>query len=205
MRRQGGFTLVEVIISLILVSLLLLALVSSLRSFGDASVRVDQRALTLDELRIAPGFLERVIGSSTSRARTDPTAGGVTWFQGTQTELEWLGIMPARHGVGGMSHFRLSQQDWYGRPSLVLQIAPFISDDVAPDWTQFEPEAVAENVVELSFSYLPATGGEWVSEWPAQQYQPGWVGLEVVTTAGAWPLLAFRIRDVSLSTVEGTQ
>ena len=205
MRRQAGFTLVEVIISLVLVSLLLLALVSSLRSFGDASVRVDQRALTLDELRIAPGFLERVIGSATGRARTDPTAGGVTWFQGTAAELEWLGIMPARHGVGGLSHFRLSKQDWYGRPSLVLQIAPFIGDDVAPDWTQFEPEAVAENVVEAVFTYLPATGGEWANEWPAQQRQPGWVNLAVTTTSGAWPLLAFRIRDVSLSTIEGTQ
>ena len=44
-RRRRGFTLVEVLIALVLLSLLMLVLTSALRSMGQVEERVEQEAI----------------------------------------------------------------------------------------------------------------------------------------------------------------
>ena len=52
-----GFTLVELIISLAIVSVIMLGLLTAMRSFGVTGEKLDQRLAIVDERRVLSGFL----------------------------------------------------------------------------------------------------------------------------------------------------
>ena len=57
-----GFTLIEVLVVISLLSLLMLAMGSALRTTAQTEERVDQRLQRTDEIRVASGFLRSVLG-----------------------------------------------------------------------------------------------------------------------------------------------
>ena len=56
-RGQGGFTLVEVIVSLGILSLIMLATISALRTFGQTQVSLDKMIDRVDEVRTVSGMV----------------------------------------------------------------------------------------------------------------------------------------------------
>lgn len=189
-----GFTLVEVVIALSLVSLVMLGLIGAMRTFGDSATRLEARSLTMDELRIVPPFLDRILSRAVLRGvMTANATEPVGMFRGDGSSAQWLGVMPGRHGVGGLSHMRLALEELHGERALALRVQPFIGDDVVPDWAKAEPEAVINRIQSLRLRYLPAEGGEWLETWDDPNSLPGWVSLEAVTGAGPWPMMVFRL------------
>lgn len=192
--RAGGFTLVEVVIALSLVSLVMLGLIGAMRTFGDSATRLEARSLTMDELRIVPPFLDGIFARAVLRGMTSSTATEpVGMFKGGGDAAEWLGVMPGRHGMGGLSHMRLALVDIYNERALALSVRPFVGDDVVPDWAAAEPEVVINRVRTFRLRYLPAEGGEWLEAWDNPASLPGWVSLEVATASGPWPMMVFRL------------
>lgn len=194
MSTARGFTLVEVVISLALVSLVMLGLVGAMRTFGDSAGRIESRSSAIDDLRMVPGFLEQILSRASPRARAgiDATAQS-GWFEGHSQALSWLGVMPGRHGAGGLSHFRLGLAEQGGNAVLAVQIAPFRGDDEPPDWTRLESEVVADQVVDVAFRYLSVEGGEWRETWAGDEALPGWVDISIKTRSTVWPMMIFRL------------
>lgn len=202
-RASYGFTLIEVVISLALLSLIMLGLLSAMRTLAESSARVEVRSDLGDALRIVPIFLDHIIGSAVSRARIGGANNAPqSWFSGGTQELQWLGIMPARHGVGGMTHFRLLLQEGVDGQTLTLQYAPFMDDRTPPDWTQAESEVVAEGVRSVAFSYLGGVGGDWQSEWDGRLGLPAWVSIKLDSAQGLWPWMVFRVKQTGLRSIE---
>jgi prepilin-type N-terminal cleavage/methylation domain-containing protein len=106
--REGGFTVIELIISLVIVAIIMVGLLTAMRSLGLTEEKLDARLALVDERRVVSGFLDDVLGQVVLRPRQS-LAGtpGESTFVGTPAALEWIGVMPARHGVGGLHHFRL--------------------------------------------------------------------------------------------------
>ena len=61
-KNGGGFTLVEVLVVLSLLSLVMLAMGSALRTTAQTEERVDQRLQRADEMRVTTGFLRYILG-----------------------------------------------------------------------------------------------------------------------------------------------
>lgn len=59
-----GFTLVEVMVALSILSLLLLATISALRTFGNTQVSVEKLTNRVDEVRTVSGFLRDTLQSA---------------------------------------------------------------------------------------------------------------------------------------------
>ena len=55
--QYRGFTLVEVMVALTLLSLVMLVLGSAIRSMGASAERIDARSASIDEMRVATTFL----------------------------------------------------------------------------------------------------------------------------------------------------
>lgn len=196
MNRVHGFTLVELVISLALVSLVMLGLVGAMRTFGDSASRIESRSIVVDDLRIVPVFLDRILSQASPRARGGLDATGqASWFEGGAQELAWLSIMPGRHGAGGLSHFRLSVTEQAGETVLAIQVLPFRGDGERPDWTTVEYEVVADQLLEIAFRYLPASGGDWMETWQGDEPLPGWIMISVKTRDAVWPMMIFRLLE----------
>lgn len=180
---SGGFTLVEVLVATALLALVMLGLLTAMRSFAQTETRIDERIRSDDDLRVSERFLRTVLSAVSPRLRA--TAAGAPKeidFAGSRDSMSWIGVMPARHGAGGLYRFHLHARPAAGdRPAaLVLEFAPYVPGLDAP----LDPSAVQERVMasafgEVRFRYQddPDSGEQWRDDWPHADRLPQRVGL----------------------------
>lgn len=193
--RQFGFTLVEILISLTLVSMLMLGLVISLRTFGEASAHAERRTDGNDARLILVRLLRGIVASADGRSLWG--GGGepaVAFFFGSGSELSWLGVMPARSGVGGEYFLRLSVTGGAaGDAVLKLQYAPFRGVGTLPEWEQAPVEDLLPDIVAMHFAYQAGDGLPWVPDWTQRAELPARVRIDIQARSGIWPSVVVPI------------
>ena len=89
-----GFTLVEVVVALSILSLVLLATISALRTFGNTQVSVEKLTNRVDEVRTVSGFLRDTLQSAVvGRRRSGLSLGAAppesSFFRGDAGSFAW--------------------------------------------------------------------------------------------------------------------
>lgn len=193
-----GFTLVEVLVVMSLLSLLALGMGSALRTTAQTGERVDSKLLESDELRVTSAFLRSVLGRVHVQRLNAPAAVGQPpyFFEGTADSVTWIGIMPARHGVGGRSFFRLSLGRADGQQGLLLQFLPWDSAAVQPDWTHAQARVLLRDVEGLQLKYISTTVNEprWADAWESPDSLPDRIMISLRSGSGRWPDLVVPMR-----------
>lgn len=208
--RSMGFTLVEVLVAVSLLAIIMVALGGAMRTMAQTEARVDERLQRMDDLRVVTGFLQQVLGRISGRKQPAPPGqrGQLVAFRATPTSLEWVGIMPARHGLGGRFFFRLQPEDTSTGPALVLRFVPW--DAVAPsfpDWSQ----ATARTLVPVLGQFAVQAEGRptqnqalppdwpvgWVPGWPVPDQLPQRLRISWGTALAAWPDLVVPVRALT--------
>lgn len=209
-RAQGrGFTLIEVLIGMALLSLLMLVLTGAMRSMGQTETRIEQRVQAADDYRTAVYFLRGIL-SQASAHTTDMTAQGgsrrAVFLDAQASQLAWIGVMPARHGLGGRHYFRLAIESGLGHaPRLVLRYAAWTGDASFPDWTAADAQVLADGARRLALQYQNPLNGEWLDHWPPPDAPrslslPSAVALYVEhADAAPWPLIVAPMRAAFVS------
>jgi len=190
-RRPRGFTLVEVVVALALLAVILAGLVSALVTFAKSAERADARILASDDVRLVYAFLQQSLAEASPRLYQRP--GDLvtqSWLQGTATELEWLGLMPARHGVGGLYHLRLGSG---ADGDLVLSYLPYAGDDPGPDWSLAGTHLLLRDLDRFELSYRPLDHPEWRPEWLAATVLPARVQITLGRAGEQWPPLVVQV------------
>lgn len=193
--RHHGFTLVEVLLALSLTTLIMLALISALATFGKTATSLENRFERSDELRLVSEFLRATIG----RALDDygmrlPDNSAAVMFEGDSTDLRWVGVMPARHGAGGVYNFRLfAVEDAFG-PTLSLQYQPFVGEGKTPDWSGIESRVLIDRLSGFEIEYFDREDDAWKSVWRGAEALPALVKLGISVGGDAWPELLVRVR-----------
>lgn len=209
--RPSGFTLVEVVVALTLLALLLIGLVSALRSFGQTSVRLEAQTLANDDMRLVGGLLQRALARSSPRPRMDVVeTRGQPWFEGNASAVAWLGHLPARHGAGGLTHLKLErlppadQSDAGGL--LMLHMARFDGDQTAPSWQAEESRVLLDHVDALTIKYQGLNeAGEavWFGEWLEQTALPSMVEITLTVADRPWPPIVVQVEQSSAQASPG--
>lgn len=214
-RPSGGFTLVEVLIALTLLSLLMLALTGAMRAMGQTEERVEQRIATADDYRATVHLLQDVLGRVSARRFASGRAGAppeAPFFEAAPDSLAWIGIMPARYGVGGRHYMRLAVEAGPdGASQLVLRYAPWTGAPAFSAWEQADGQVLAAPVQAMTLRYQEPASGGWSPVWPPlgvphttlpPALLPGAVALQLEGAQPGWPplvvaLSATRISDPS--------
>lgn len=173
--RDAGFTLLELLVVMSMLSLVMLGLGSGMRTMVKADAGIDGRMTVLDELRVARQFVVQIVGK-VSAQRVQRPEGEVLLFQAQPDSLSWIGVMPARPGVGGMHQLRLAiEPDESNQPSLVLRYHPWDAGAGVVDWTQARQRVLLKGAVELVVEAegLPPKSRQNPVPWP-QGWQKGW-------------------------------
>lgn len=195
---MSGFTLVEVVVALGIMSLVMLALGAAMRTMAQSEVRVDERLRRADEMRVATGFLGSVLGRvSSRRAPGTPPAGASPFqFAGEPDALTWVGVMPPRHGAGGRYFFRLAAEGAGAERALVVRFAPWTPGGGFPDWAQADSRVLVPALTAARFDYAePEGGGSWTPQWRDIERLPTRVRLQLQAATGDWPELVFALRS----------
>lgn len=169
--RLRGFTLVEMLIALALLSLLMLVLTGAMRAMSQTSEGVERRVAAADDYRVATGLLESVLGSVSVRRMprldtSDPARA--LFFEAGPNALAWIGVMPARYGVGGRHYLRLALEG----SQLVLRYAPWNGASAFSDWASASAQVLAEPVTGLHLRYQEPDSLQWLPAWPPAGLRP---------------------------------
>ena len=193
-RESGGFTLVELLVSMVILSLIMVGLLGALRSVGVTGERIDAHLRRSDDLQLAAAFLRQAL----SRVLAEPRMPGVQASQppplvGGGSELVWVGAMPARFGVGGLYRFRLSLEVEGPQPGLHLQFLPYQWPATKVDWGSVESRLLLPEAERLQLRFLGGEPGDgWVAGWQHAERLPQLVSVSWTVAGRGWPSLIVR-------------
>jgi len=197
---MSGFTLVEILVVMTLLSMVMLALGAAMRTIAKTEERVDQRLQRADEMRVATGFLSSTLGRISARKAAAPSQVGssIYLFAGSQRAVMWVGVMPARYGAGGRYFFRLALEFQGRDPALVIRFAPWTDSAVFPDWASAESRVLVPHATGLNLEYADENGPNvsWAPQWTDPQRLPARIRISLRTPAGDWPELIFAMRQL---------
>ena len=188
-RRRLGFTLIEVLIALSLLSILMVVLTGAMRAMGQTEERVDQRIAQAEDYRLAWQFLNGAFDQvSARRVRVLQAAlpPEMPFFLGDAGAVQWIGIMPARFGVGGRHYLRLAVETVDGQSRWVLRYAPWNGAATFDQWGAAAAQPLASATVQPRLSYRHPASGAWLPAWPPTQVDP--------LTVSRTPLLPDAVR-----------
>ncbi len=191
---QAGFTLVEVAVSLAVLSLILLATVTALRTFANTQRTLEQVSGRLDEVRSVSRFLrEGLEASITGEMSGGLTLGGASMqpahFILVDNALEWKAPMLFGEGYGGVFLLRVGRE---GEDVVMRWREPALSVRTAP-WEEMPAKVLIHGVEHFEISVRPEFGEAWVSVWDAVE-PPAVVRLQIRTRGRFWPELIVQVQ-----------
>lgn len=179
MRRVSlarGFTLVEVVVALTLLSLVALGLTTALKTVADSGRRMELALQEKEAHQAVLSLLETAFETASAKQVSVAADGKAPalYFQGRADSIEWLGVLPARHGFGGLHFLRLELGQGAGAQSgLLLRYLPFLVRPGYPDWSQAEAYELLKGAREISLQYQGLDESDWNPEWVLQPVLPG--------------------------------
>lgn len=199
----SGFTLVEMLVAMSLLSLIVLGLAGAMGTMGRTETSIDNRLERMDESRASTDFLRAVLGRiSAKRVQGLQQQGMLSaapsafFFEGAGQSMTWVGVMPARYGVGGRYHFRLAMGSYDGAPAVILSYLPWIDQQTLPDWGAAQTYPLLQHATGLSFQYL--NGGidppQWGSDWGVVDQLPQAVQVVMTTETSVLPPVVVQLR-----------
>lgn len=206
--RFSGFTLIELLVVMSLLSVIMIGLVSALRTMAQTESKIDQRLNRLDEIRAARSFLQQTLSRVSSTTIDAPGATGqkIVPFAAMSDSLTWIGVMPARPNVGGRHFFKLAIEANGAQRELVLRFAPWLADGVLPDWSQAESRILVSGIENLTVEAqglpprarnAPDWPAGWQNGWPVADVLPEQIRLRLEDAQGAWPQWTLSLRGMA--------
>ena len=187
-RGQGGFTLVEVLLALTLMSLLLGVLYGGLQVVTLGWDRAETRTEAAQAQRQVLEFLRRGLrqGARVYERNTRNNTARIG-FNGDSRSLHWVTPMMPYISAGGLSSVDLARND---DGQLTWSWSPFRPDGNGP-----EPRtrALLDAVDEMAIDYFGALPGEedptWRDQWDDPQTWPLLVRIRLTVGGEALPAL----------------
>lgn len=176
-QAHRGFTLLEVLVVMALLSTIMLAMASALRSVGQGGDRVQERLQRLEDQRISVAFLRSVLGRVSGRPVVR-SAGTGPLFEGGVDHIAWVGVMPARYGVGGRFFFRLGIEPLAQGQALVLRFVPWADQPEFPDWSGAAFQMIFANAQSVVLHYEDPRQPD-----AAQVWRPAWLPVDELPSA----------------------
>ena len=197
LRQSAGFTLVEILVVLTLMSVVMLALGAAMRTIAQTEERVDQRLQRADEMRVATSFLNSTLGRISPRKSPAPTAvgGSLALFSAAPASVMWVGVMPARYGAGGRYFFRLAMERQAKGADLVIRFAPWTGAGAFPDWASADSRVLVRGVSRLDLQYAQQDGS-WRGDWADPLLLPARIRISVQTPVLEWPQIIVALRQL---------
>lgn len=205
--RLRGFTLIEVLIAMLLLSIMMLLLFSSLRisarNWDAGENRMDQ----VSQIAAVQNFFQRHL--STARPESSEVSPGryVFGFQGERNKLQFVSALPASAARQGVQKFTLMVRENDGQKNLLVGVEPFYPAAFPEQWKK-EEVILIKGISELKLSYFGALLNEkqasWHNKWQDQKTLPLLIKIALqFDNSMLWPVMQVAPRINSLAAPAG--
>ncbi len=206
----SGFTLIEVLIGMSLLSVMMVLLLSSLRICIQNWDAGEKKIADVNQLAVLQkfftGYLQGIRPLQDNFSLDEP----VFSFQGDNGNLQFVASMPASAGRMGLQFFRIGLQPAKETEGnlIMVSIAPFFPLMEGEEW-KLEEVVVLEQVKKLEFNYFGSLEigepGAWETEWVGIDHLPELVQVVIELENGeVWPPFIVAPRnEVNLQSAAG--
>ena len=176
MSKNAGFTLIEVLIAMTMLSLMVVLLFSSLTIGAKSWEQGEKKIADVNEIAVVQQFFNHHLAHATPQWNDfDPEKDRVFSFQGKKQSLQFVAAFPASAERAGLQLFNLELKKKDKQHFINVTLTPFFPLAEGNEWFQDDVELV-KNVqrFELSYFGLNDETGElvWQNEWLNKEQQP---------------------------------
>lgn len=190
--RNAGFTIIEVVVALTVLSLIILATLTAVRTLGDTQARLESTLVRLDQMRMVNQFLRSTLRQAVPVNAADPAVFSQQGaFQGTAGEVVLVAPMPAIEGGAGLQYMRLFLGD---EGEIGIQFSPYRAGYAAPDWMSVTAYPLVDEVELFELEYRETLDGEWLPGWGTETpILPQALKLRIKARDRFWPDLVVSL------------
>jgi general secretion pathway protein J len=213
LRYAMGFTLIEVLIAMTLLSLMVVLLFGSLSICAKSWEQGESKITEVNEVAVVYNFFQRHLSSAmplwddftakkgANRLGSGPALGDedkIFSFQGNKQSLQFVSVFPASAGRSGMQLFSIQARQQDDEQVIMVTLTPFFPATAGEEWHK-EEVVLLRHVNDFSLTYYGATddAGEskWQDEWLEKDLQPQLVKININTTNGVfWPEMIIELK-----------
>ncbi|TGD74105.1 prepilin-type N-terminal cleavage/methylation domain-containing protein [Mangrovimicrobium sediminis] len=193
---SSGFTLIEVVVSLAVLSLVMVAVVAGMRTLGNTQVALERVTGRVDEVRTVSSFLRdlmesAVIGSDTGGLSLGGASSETTFFNLDDGALEWKTHLLFGESYGGSYVVRVGREG----DELMLRWLPPDRVEENPDkWKDAPSRPLVDNLEEFAVALRPDYREDWTDKWPDSSIAPALVMVRLKADGRYWPDLVMQVQ-----------
>ena len=191
-----GFTLVEVMVALTILSLVMMATVTGLRTLANTQSAIERMTSRVDEVRSVSIFLRDLLESATSGA--DPNRLSVgrsnedeSYFISGNDFLELDATVLFGERYGGTYRVRIAKEG----DQLVLRWQESNRGGASKDWKDMSSRVMIAQLEEFKVFTREDYGKDWIENRSTDNRKPLLVKLSVKAAGRYWPDLIVRVKQ----------
>lgn len=208
LRYMLGFTLIEVLIAMSLLSIMVVLLFASLKICAQSWEKGENKIADVNEVAVVYNFFQRNLSTAIPLWNDFTENEEKTFsFQGKKQSLQFVSVFPASAGRTGMQLFSIEPQQQDNEQVIKVALTPFFPVTEGEAWNK-EEAVLLKHVSNFSLAYFGAgDDGEsgWQDEWLAKDVQPRLVKISISTANGIfWPEMIIELKGGGAANGEGT-
>lgn len=186
--RSRGFTLIEVLISMSLLSMMMVLLFGSLKICADSWEKGENKITAVNELAMAYNFFHQHLSLAQPLWNDFSSEENSLSFQGNAHSLQFVSAMPASAGRSGLQLFSVDLQSDNNDSFIKVSLSPFFPLAEGAAWHK-EEEILISQVSDFSLAYFGSDDaeilgadigeGSWRDEWLAKNSLPKLVKINI--------------------------
>ena len=209
-----GFTLIEVLIAMTLLSIMMVLLFTSLKICADSWEKGESKITDVNEIAVVYNFFQRDLSVAKPLWNDLPAEEEKTFsFQGGTQSLQFVSAFPASAGRSGLQLFSLNLQEEDNEQFINVTIVPFIPMTEGAKWHK-EEVTLIKRVSDFRLAYFGseedmsedgASVGGWQDEWLNKKVLPRLVKINISLENGIyWPEMIIDLKVTGTTTTDNS-
>ncbi|MDD1628584.1 MAG: prepilin-type N-terminal cleavage/methylation domain-containing protein [Methylococcaceae bacterium] len=198
-QASKGFTLIEVLIAMTLLSIMMVLLFTSLKICADSWEKGESKITDVNEIAVVYNFFQRDLSVAKPLWNDLPAEEEKTFsFQGGTQSLQFVSAFPASAGRSGLQLFSLNLLEEDNERVINVTIVPFIPMTEGAKWHK-EEVTLIKHVSDFTLAYFGSADGvsegTWTEEWLNKEVLPRLVKINIKLENGSyWPEMIIDLK-----------
>jgi len=197
-KSEQGFTLIEVLLAMTLLSVMMTLLFVSLKICAESWEKGEKKIFEVGETAGVVNFFQRHLVMAKPLWNDFTKEERLFSFQGDMQSLQFVSSFPASAGRAGLQLFTVRLLNENRENVIKVTIAPFYPVADGDDWLT-EEETLIRHVARFSVAYFGQEAGEsesrWQDQWLQRDQLPKLVKINIGLENGVfWPEMVFDLK-----------
>ena len=199
--KQTGFTLIEVMLAMTLLSIMMVLLFASLKISAESWNKGEKKIAEVNEKAVVYQFFKRQLPSIQPVWDEYSENDRQLSFQGQEDKLQFVSVFPASSERKGLQLFEVFF-DKADEGTIKVTVRPFLQTADQQEQQEAEEVVLLQQVEAFEISYFTqqdiASEGEWLTAWEEKEQLPALLKISItLQNHSYWPEMVFALKLAS--------